>query len=137
MAHWLYKSEPGTWSWDDHVEASVTPWDGVRNHQANSNMKAMAVGDRGFFYHSGEERQIVGVVEVVKAWYPDPKDPGGKLGMVDLKAVGPLPKPVTLAQAKQDPALNDMVLVKNSRLSVQPVTDAQWDHVCRLGGYAP
>jgi predicted RNA-binding protein with PUA-like domain len=135
MAHWLYKSEPGTWSWDDHVKASVTHWDGVRNFQAASNMKKMAVGDRGFFYHSGETREIVGVVEVVRTWYPDPKDETGKFGLVDLKVVGPMPKPVSLTEIKQDPALAEMVLVKNSRLSVQPVTDAEWDYLCKRGGF--
>ena len=135
MAYWLYKSEPGTWSWDDHVEARVTHWDGVRNFQAAGNMKKAAVGDLGFFYHSGDAKEIVGVVKVVKAWYPDPKDETGKFGLIDLEVVAPLPRPVTLAQAKQDPALKDMVLVRNSRLSVQPVTDAEWAHVCELAGY--
>jgi predicted RNA-binding protein with PUA-like domain len=135
MAYWLYKSEPGTWSWDDHVRAQVTHWDGVRNFQAAANMRKAALGDRGFFYHSGDAREIVGVVEVVKTWYPDPDDGIGKFGLIDLKVVGPFPKPVTLAQVKQDPALKDMVLVKNSRLSVQPVTDAEWEHICRLGGF--
>lgn len=135
MAYWLYKTEPGTWSWDDQVRDSVTFWDGVRNHQANNNMKAMAIGDRGFFYHSVNEKRIVGVVEVVRTWYPDPKDQSGKFGMVDLKAVGPFPTPVELAEIKRDPALADMVLVNNSRLSVQPVTPEEWRHICAMGGY--
>ncbi|MEZ5670652.1 MAG: EVE domain-containing protein [Alphaproteobacteria bacterium] len=137
MAHWLYKSEPGTWSWDDQVKAGSTFWDGVRNAQANNNMKAMRVGERGFFYHSGDERAVVGVVEVVKTWYPDPKDDTGRYGMVDLKTVGAFPQPVALAAIKAEPALAEMVLVKNSRLSVQPVTDAEWSRVCAMGGYKP
>lgn len=135
MAHWLYKSEPGTWSWDDQVRDGTTFWDGVRNPQANANMKAMKVGERGFFYHSGKDKAVVGVVEVVKEWYPDPKDDSGRAGMVDLKAVGPFPTPVTLAQVKAEPALADMVLVRNSRLSVQPVRPEEWKLVCKMGGY--
>ena len=135
MAKWLYKSEPHTWSWDDHIAAKVTEWDGVRNHQANNNMKAMQVGDRGFFYHSGADKEVVGVVEVVRTWYPDPGDESGKFGMVDLKVVGSFPQPVSLVAIKQEPDLAEMVLVKNSRLSVQPVTDDEWQKVCGMGGY--
>ena len=136
MAHWLYKSEPGVWSWDDQVAAGETGtwWEGVRNPLANKNMKAMAVGERGFFYHSNEGKAVVGVVEVVAAWTPDPNDAKGTFGAVTLKAVEPLPAPVTLAAVKADPRLAEMVLVKNSRLSVQPVTDDEWDLVRALGG---
>lgn len=136
MAYWLYKSEPGTWSWDDQVTCGVegTPWDGVRNHMANNFMKEMKVGDRGFFYHSVNEKRIVGLVEVIGEHRPDPKDETGRFGMVVLRALAPLPEPVTLADIKATPGLEDMVLVKNSRLSVQPVTAAEWKTVCRMGG---
>ena len=133
-AYWLFKSEPGTWSWDDHVKKGTEHWNGVRNHQANNNMKAMKKGDRGFFYHSVNEKQIVGIVEVVKEHYPDHTDASGKFGMVDLKAVAPVKTPVTLAEIKTNPKLEDMVLVKNSRLSVQPVTAAEWQEICRMAG---
>jgi len=138
VKYWLIKSEPGAWSWDDQLAAprQTTTWDGVRNHQANNNMKAMAKGDRCFFYHSVHQKRVVGVVEVVKEHEPDPSDSTGKgFGMVTVKAVGPMPTPVTLADIKADPKLADMVLVKNSRLSVQPVTAAQWKRVCTLGGF--
>jgi predicted RNA-binding protein with PUA-like domain len=125
MAYWLFKSEPGTWSWDDHVKKGTEHWNGVRNYQANNNMKAMKVGDLGFFYHSVNEKQIVGIVEVVKEHYPDHTDPKGTFGMVDLKAVKPVEKPVTLADVKSNPKLEKMVLANNSRLSVQPVTAAE------------
>ena len=139
MAHWLYKSEPGVWSWDAQVAAGEagTWWDGVRNPLANSNMKAMAVGDRGFFYHSNEGKAVVGVVEVVAAWSPDPNDAKGTYGAVTLKAVEALPRAVTLAEIKADPRLAEMVLVKNSRLSVQPVSEAEWEIVRALGGLVP
>ena len=136
MAHWLYKSEPEVWSWDRQVEAGEagTYWDGVRNYLANNHMKAMQVSERGFFYHSNEGKAVVGIVEVVKPWAHDPKDETGKFGAVTLKAVAPLPKPVGLAAIKTDPRLAEMVLVKNSRLSVQPVTDDEWALICSLGG---
>jgi len=136
MAHWLYKSEPGVWSWDRQVAcgAAGTYWDGVRNPLANANMKAMAVGERGFFYHSNEGKAVVGVVEVAALWAPDPDDPKGTYGAVTLRAVEPLARAVTLAEIKADPRLADMVLVKNSRLSVQPVTDEEWRIVRELGG---
>lgn len=138
MAHWLYKSEPGVWSWDDQVAKGEagTYWDGVRNPLANKNMKAMAVGDRGFFYHSNEGKAVVGVVEVAAPWAPDPNDAKGTYGAVTLKAVEKLPRPVTLAEIKADPRFAEMVLVKNSRLSVQPVTDEEWALVRALGGLA-
>jgi predicted RNA-binding protein with PUA-like domain len=136
MAHWLFKSEPSTWSWDQMVEAGPkgTFWNGVRNHLAKQQMMAMKKGERGFFYHSNDERAIVGIVEVIKTYYPDHTDESGKFGMVDVKAVKPLKKPVTLAQIKAEPRLAEMSLVKNSRLSVQPVTDAEWAVVMELAG---
>lgn len=136
MAHWLYKSEPSSWSWDDQVAAGEhgTPWTGVRNHLAKKHLMAMQVGERGFFYHSNEGKAVVGLVEVVRPYYPDPTDAKGQFGCVDLKAVRPLPEPVGLEAVKSQPELAEMVLIKNSRLSVQPVTDEEWRIVCRLGG---
>lgn len=134
MAHWLVKSEPGAWSWADQVRDGTTFWSGVRNYQASNNLKAMKLGDRAFFYHSVSEKQIVGVVEVVKEYYPDHTDESGRFGMVDVKAVMPLKAPVTLDQVKEDPRLNHLALVKQSRLSVMPVDDAAWDLICDLGG---
>jgi predicted RNA-binding protein with PUA-like domain len=136
MAYWLIKSEPGTWSWDDHVKEGVAEWDGVRNHQANNNLKAMERGDRAFFYHSGAARQVVGVVEVVRTWYPDPGDPSGRFGMVDFKALQAAPRPVTLAAIKAEPRLQEMALIRQSRLSVLPVGDAEWRLICGLAGLA-
>lgn len=135
MTYWLFKSEPATWSWTQQVEAGAkgTFWNGVRNHLAKKHMMAMKKGDKGFFYHSNEERAIVGVVEVIKTYYPDHTDETGKFGMVDVKAVKPL-KAVALAQIKSEPRLADMVLVNNSRLSVQPVTEAEWRVVMALAG---
>ena len=137
MAYWLFKSEPGAWSWDDHVKAKVAEWDGVRNHQANANMRAMALGDRAFFYHSVKEKQIVGIVEVARLWYLDPTDPAARFGMVDLKALHPVKTPVTLADIKQHPELTEMKLVRHSRLSVCPVTGAEWRIICKLAGVKP
>ena len=137
MAYWLIKSEPATWSWDQHAKAGADAWTGVRNHQAKQHLMAMKPGDKALFYHSGDERAAVGVTEVVKAAYPDATDPSGAFVCVDFKAVQPLPQPVTLAEIKADPALKEMVLVKNSRLSVQPVTDAEWRAVSGLGGVKP
>lgn len=136
MAHWLYKSEPSTWSWTQQVNCGEkgTHWNGVRNYQAANNMKAMAVGDRGFFYHSNEERAVVGVVEVIKTYYPDPSDESGRFGMIDIKAITPLPQPVTLAAIKAERRLADFALVRQSRLSVMPVSDAQWALICKMGG---
>jgi predicted RNA-binding protein with PUA-like domain len=139
MAHWLYKSEPFKWSWQDQVAAGAkgTAWDGVRNHAAKLNLLNMRVGDRGFFYHSNEGKEIVGIVEVIRAAYPDPTaEPGSPWVVVDLKAVEPLPQPVPLAAIKATPALAGMALLKYSRLSVQPVTDAEWALICRMGGLA-
>ena len=129
MAYWLFKTEPETWSWDDQKKrgAKGEPWSGVRNYQAANNMKAMKRGDRGFFYHSGEERQIVGIVEVIAEYKPDPTDESGRFGLVEVKAVKGFQTPVTLAEIRTNPQLAEMVLVKNSRLSVQPVTAREWE----------
>ena len=138
MAHWLFKSEPSVFSFEKLVGegAKGTDWSGVRNHSAKLNMMAMKVGERGFFYHSNEGKAIVGVVEVCALYRPDPSDPKGQFGMVDIRAVEALPKPVTLETAKTDPRLASMALVTNSRLSVQPVTDEEWAVVLALGGLA-
>ena len=132
MSYWLFKSEPSTWSWEDHEKKGTEHWDGVRNYQANNNMKKMKVGDLGFFYHSVKEKKIIGFVEVVKEHYPDHTDKSGRFGMVDLKAVNRVKKPVTLSEIKDNPRLSDMVLVNNSRLSVQPVSDSEWSEICRM-----
>lgn len=136
MTYWLFKSEAGTWSWDEQKKrgAKGEPWDGVRNYQAANNMKVMKKGDKGFFYHSGSEKQIVGIVEVIGEYRPDPTDEKERFGLVDVKAVGDLTKPVTLAEVKADAKLKEMVLVKNSRLSVQPVTAPEWKRICAMGG---
>jgi predicted RNA-binding protein with PUA-like domain len=134
MNYWLVKSEPVKWSWDDQVKAKTTHWDGVRNYSAALSMKAMKIGDLAFFYHSNEGKEIVGIVEITTEFYLDPKDETGKFGMVNVTAVEKLPKPVTLAQIKADPVLAEMILVKNSRLSVQPVTPAEWKYITALGG---
>ena len=136
MNYWLIKSEPSAWSWDDQVKAGRIHWFGVRNYQAANNMKAMGLGDRCFFYHSMQGKEIVGIVEVVKLYYPDPSDPKGIFGMVDVATVQPLPKPVTLTQIKADPALSHLALVRHTRLSVQPVDEAAWRHICQVGGLA-
>lgn len=138
MAYWLIKSEAETWSWDDQVKSGTKgePWTGVRNHTAKRNLQQMKKGDRAFFYHSGEERRIAGIVEVIRESYPDPSDATGKFVAVDVKAVEPLRKPVTLADIKAEMKLKDMALVKFSRLSVQPVTPEEWKIVCRMGGTA-
>jgi len=137
MAYWLVKSEPGTWSWDDQVRDGTTYWDGVRNYQASNNLKAMKKGDRCFFYHSVNEKQIVGIVEVVKEYYPDPSDPKGRFGMVDVKAVKPFKRPVTLAEIKDEPRLEEMALIRQSRLSVMPVSAEQWDMILAMGETKP
>ena len=137
MAHWLYKSEPFKWSWEAQVAAGDkgTFWDGVRNHSAKLNLMAMRLGDQGFFYHSNEGLAIVGIVEVIREAYPDPTaEPGEPWVVVDLKAVRPLPRPVTLAEVKATPELAKMSLVTSMRLSVQPVTPEEWALVCRMGG---
>ena len=136
MAHWLFKSEPSVWSFAMQVKAGAkgTEWSGVRNHAAKLNMMAMKVGEEGFFYHSNDGRAIVGVVKVIKAFYPDPSDETGKFGMVDIAAVKALPKPVTLETVKAIKRLAKMELVANSRLSVQKVSDEEWALVSDLGG---
>jgi len=134
MNHWLVKSEPTVWSWDDQTKAGTTHWDGVRNPQATINLKGMRKGDRVFFYHSNEGKEIVGVAEVTREFYPDPKDQTGKFGMVDLQAVEKLPRPITLAEAKADPKLATLLLVTHSRLSVMPVSAEHWRHIAKLAG---
>jgi predicted RNA-binding protein with PUA-like domain len=135
MAFWLVKSEPDVFGWDQQVAEGTTPWTGVRNNQARLNLRAMQVGDRAFFYHSNIGKAVVGVVEVARTAYPDPTAKDGDWVCVDLRAVGPMPKPVGLADIKATPELAGMALVKLSRLSVQPVTDQEWKLVCRMGGW--
>lgn len=139
MNHWLVKSEPDEWSWDEHwsKKGRVEPWTGVRNHQAKQNLIAMKKGDRAFFHHSGKTPQIVGILEVVRASHPDPTDDTGKWVSVDFKAIQPAKHPVALADIRQTKTLAGMVLVKNSRLSVQPVTAAQWKTICKMAGMKP
>ena len=132
MAHWLIKSEPSVYGWVQFVKEKKTSWTGVRNAQASINLKAMKVGDRCFFYHSNEGKEIVGIAEVVKAAYPDPTDKDGKAVTVDVKAVEPVKTPVTLAAIKADPRLKDFGLVRQSRLSVVPVSDEQWKMIMKM-----
>ncbi|WP_159586207.1 MULTISPECIES: EVE domain-containing protein [Chelativorans] len=136
MAYWLFKSEPDTWSWEMQKKKGEEgqEWDGVRNFQARSNMRAMKVGDLGFFYHSGKEKAVVGIAEVIAPAHPDSTADDPAWECVDIRAVRDVPKPVTLADVKANPKLKDMVLVNNSRLSVQPVSAAEWQEVCRMGG---
>jgi predicted RNA-binding protein with PUA-like domain len=136
MATWLLKTEPETFSWDDQLKRGPKgePWTGVRNFTARRHLKEMKMGDHAFFYHTGDEKQVVGIAEVIRESYKDPTDADGKFLAVDVKAVEPLPKPVTLADIKAEPRLKDMALVKYSRLSVQPVTAAEWKIVCHMGG---
>ncbi|KIZ47115.1 MULTISPECIES: EVE domain-containing protein [Rhodopseudomonas] len=136
MAHWLVKSEPSTWSWDQQVAkgAKGEPWTGVRNHSAKLFMMQMKKGDRAFFYHSNEGKEIVGIAEIIREAYPDPTDASGKFVCVDIKAVKPLKTPVTLAAVKTEPSLSEMALLKQSRLSVQPVAAEEWKIICRMGG---
>ncbi|WP_341897632.1 EVE domain-containing protein [Ferrovibrio terrae] len=134
MNYWLMKSEPSAWSWDSQVKKRVESWNGVRNYQAANNMKAMQLGDRAFFYHSVDEKQIVGIVEVCKLYHPDPTDETGRFGMVSVKALMPLKTPVSLAQIKAEPKLKDLALLRQSRLSVSPVDAASWKLICKMGG---
>jgi predicted RNA-binding protein with PUA-like domain len=136
MRRWLFKSEPATWSWDQQVAKGEAgeEWDGVRNYAARNHMREMAVGDIGFFYHSQTERAVVGIVEVIAEAHPDGTDETGKWECVDIKAVRPMPRPVTLAEVKAEPACAGMALVRLSRLSVAPVTEAEWDAVMALAG---
>src|ERR1700761_2801344 len=133
MANWLVKSEPDTWSWDQHKKAGDDAWTGVRNFQARNFLSAMKKGDRVLYYHSGDAKAVVGTSKVAGEAYPDPTDKDGKFVAVHLKAVAPLKHAVTLADIKAQKSLADMVLVKNSRLSVQPVTDKEWDAVTKMG----
>jgi len=136
MAYWLIKSEPESWSWDQQQKAGAKgeAWTGVRNHTAKLNMMKMKKGDRAFFYHSNVGKEIVGLVEIVREHYPDPTDATAKFVVVDVKAVAPMPNPVSIDAIKQEPRLKEMVLINNSRLSVQPVTADEWKTVCKLGG---
>ncbi len=136
MRYWLFKSEAATWSWEQQVARGETgeQWDGVRNYQARNNMREMKPGDLGFFYHSQDEKAVVGIVEVCAEAHPDSTTDDPRWECVDIKAVKPMPKPVTLAMCKAEPRLADMVLVNNTRLSVQPVSEAEWKVVCELGG---
>ena len=136
MAYWLMKTEPEEFSWDDQVKrgAKGEAWTGVRNFIARGNLKAMKKGERAFFYHTGDEKQVVGVVEVIRESYKDPTDAKGVFLAVDVAAMKPFPKPVTLAAVKAEPRLKDMALAKYPRLSVQPVTAQEWKLVCAMGG---
>jgi predicted RNA-binding protein with PUA-like domain len=136
MAYWLFKSEPDAWSWDQQVAKGEAgeEWTGVRNYQARNNMRAMQLGDLGFYYHSNVGKEIVGIVEVCALAHPDSTTEDPRWECVDIKAVKPLPNPISLERAKVEPTLKDMVLVNNSRLSVQPVTEAEWTAICKLGG---
>jgi predicted RNA-binding protein with PUA-like domain len=133
--YWLVKSEPDAFSWDQQVANRVEPWTGVRNHMAKNNLKAMRLGDLAFFYHSNVGKEIVGVVTVVKEAYPDPTADSGDWVAVDMQAVGPMPQPVTLVAIKADPGLADLALVRQSRLSVMPVSPVHWRHICHMGGW--
>mgnify|MGYP002620258924 CR=1 FL=1 len=135
MKYWLMKSEPSTWSWDDQVARGDLGegWDGVRNHQASNNMKAMEIGDLAFFYHSVNEKRIVGIVEVIALYHPDPTDASGRFGMVTVKAVKPMTRPVTLAEIKAEAQLAEMALVRQARLSVVPVSADQWATLMTMG----
>jgi predicted RNA-binding protein with PUA-like domain len=136
MAYWLFKTEAETFSWEMQKKkgAKGEPWSGVRNWTAAGNMKKMKKGDRGFFYHTGDEKRIVGIVEVIGEYQPDPTDEAGKFGLVVVKALKDMPEPVTLAAVKANPKLSKMSLVTSFRLSVQPVTDSEWKEICRMGG---
>jgi predicted RNA-binding protein with PUA-like domain len=137
MAYWLMKSEPGAWSWQQQVKAGAKgeAWSGVRNHTAKLNLMKMKKGDHAFFYHSNVGKEIVGIVEIIVEYHPDPTaQPADPWVVVDVRAVEPLPKPVTLDAIKTEPKLKDMALLKQSRLSVQPVTEAEWKIVCKMGG---
>lgn len=139
MQTWLFKSEPDAFSWNDLVARGRKgeSWDGVRNYQARNNMRKMQVGDLGFFYHSNEGKEIVGVCRVIAAAHPEAQDDSGKWECVDVAAVAAVPKPVSLDAVKQNPKLGSMMLVVNSRLSVQPVTADEWKEVCRMGQLDP
>ena len=135
MRYWLFKSEPSTWSWQDQIDKgeSGEEWDGVRNYQARNFMREMRLGDRGFFYHAQKEKSVVGIVEVCAEAHPDSTTDDARWDCVDIKAVRSFTQPVSLDQIKADPRLEEMILVRNSRLSVQPVTEAEWQAICALG----
>jgi len=135
MNFWLVKSEPDAFSWAQQVAAGVEAWTGVRNHGAKNNLKAMRAGDRAFFYHSNVGKEIVGVVEVARQAYPDPTAEAGDWVCVDMRALAPMPRPVTLAAMKADAALEGLALIRQSRLSVLPVSTEHWRHICALGGW--
>jgi len=135
MAYWLMKSEPFVFAWSKLVKDGKAGWDGVRNHLAKRNLMSMQVGDQAFFYHSNEGMEVVGVMKIIKTAYPDPSDETGKFVQVDVAPVAAIPRPVTLKAVKAEPRLAEMALVKQSRLSVQPVTAAEWKLVCQMGGY--
>jgi predicted RNA-binding protein with PUA-like domain len=139
MRYWLFKSEPDVWSWDQQVAkgAAGEEWHGIRNYQARNNMRAMQIGDQGFYYHSNIGKEIVGIVEVIALSHPDSTTEDPRWDCVDIRALRPLSRPVTLEDAKREPRLKDMVLVNNTRLSVQPVSEAEWRVVCELGGIEP
>jgi len=136
MQYWLFKSEPSAWSWEaQKAKGNIgEPWDGVRNYQANNNMKAMKQGDLGFFYHSVNEKCIVGIVEVIKEHAPDPTDSSGRFGLVTIKAISDMAKKITLAEMKNNPELADLQLIKQSRLSVAPISQKHWNIICQMGG---
>jgi predicted RNA-binding protein with PUA-like domain len=136
MQYWLFKSEPDSWSWQAQKKkgAKGQEWDGVRNYQARNNMRKMALGDRGFFYHSQTGLEVVGVVEVCALAHPDSSTDDDRWECVDIRAIADMPSPVSLEAIKASPKLSEMVLVRNSRLSVQPVQPAEWREVCRMGG---
>lgn len=133
MKYWLIKTEPSTWSWQDQVEKNTTSWDGVRNYQASNNLKAMAVGDLCFFYHSVSDREIVGIVEVTKTYHPDPSDETRRFGMVEVKAARPLNNPVSLDSIKKEPRLSHLALLRQSRLSVMPIDETSWKIILEMG----
>lgn len=134
MRTWLLKSEPSVWSWSDQCAVAIEPWTGVRNAQANAALRAMSVGDLAFFYHSNEGREIVGIVEIVTPYAPDPTDPSGRFGQVGVRALRPLPRPVGLRAIRDDPRFADLALIRQPRLSVMPVDPAHWTALCAMGG---
>jgi predicted RNA-binding protein with PUA-like domain len=135
MAYWLFKSEPNTWSWDQQVQKGDQGegWDGVRNYQAANNMKAMSIGELGFFYHSVKEKRIVGIVDIIAPYHPDPTDASGRFGMVTIRAITPMVRPVTLAEIKAEVSLANLALVRQARLSVVPVSTAEWNYILTMG----
>ena len=139
MRYWLFKSEPGTWSWDDQVAKGEEgeEWDGIRNYQARNNMREMKVGDRGFFYHSVNAKEIVGIVEVCRESHPDSTTEDERWDCVDVKAVRGFAKPVSLTQIKAHPDLGEIALVRQSRLSVAPLTADEWRIICKMGETEP